>query len=1549
MTTHNINTQYIKKTTKQHMLHVKSILSALIVALGLMSTHSAQAINLAQSPLITLKTAPGLVMLTMGRDLPLYKAAYNDVNDIDGDNLPDLFFKPAFKYEGYFAYDRCYTYSGSVFSPDSYGTKIVVAATDSSKDYYKCPGKWSGNFLNWVTMARIDVLRKVLYGGKRSTDNTTTILERTYVPQDSTMWGKEYLSVANDGYNISEYTPLALPSGSVSGVPNRHMFANTTLLGANPTDLTAATNRYLAPINNPLMIVYVNRLGRIWDLVAQERPILGANPGVSIPTTDPIEDAYRGTITQYIARVATCVPLSGKYETNCTGYPKAAPTTYKPTGLLHKYGETKQLAFGLISGTNENNYAGGVLRQNIDDFNQEVNPANGQFITTVKGVVYHMSAFRPWGFGDTSYNWDGSTFASLASNGQFGAWGNPLGEMMFETLNYFSGGSASAAFTNNLGAGTKSPEAVLGLKSPAWTNPYQASSARTNTAAYPKCARPIQMTVGDPKTSFDSDHLPGSAFSVLGGEGQNSVPSLGTLNVSTEAKAIWSNEFGVSTKKFFVGEVLGNTDGNPTAKSLTGGDTSGFFNIRGHAPDSTTNKGSFYGASVSRFGKYTGVINNAVSSTQALRVDQISIALDSHIPQIKIPMANGKIITIVPISKSVFGSTGTPISNAKGDYQQTGAITAFFIDKLANTDNTNTDASINGGLPYYKFRISFSDSDQGNDNESDAKVTYIIQVTNAAKTQLSIGMEFFNISTFVEMHMGYVIGGTDQDGLYLDVGGASGGPSAAQIGYFLDTMPTKTPGSAEIGASGPAFTNITSRLPLTTLAAPRTFTPGSSASGEFIPHDMLWYAAKYGGASYDGTTATPKITPKLRADGVTPDSYYLVNNPSNLAAQMGQAFQNAAALSNATSTAAVSSGAKVSGGSLVYQAAFDTTNWGGDVRAFAAKLDGSIADTPTWLLSQKQPLPAARNVVLGLATSANPAAKTSSFNASSYTSLGATAGIFGNESTFKYLLGDRTNEFGGAGTGLLRKRTSAVGDFINSDPLYISQFNFGYSGTDYASFRAASKPNLIAIGSNDGFYRLIAADTGVEQLAFIPKTIAADMPKLADPAYTHQYYVDGPSAFGHVKFSTTKWNAVVASSLGAGGKAVFALNASATNLATSSDAVLWEFLGAGSGDGAYLGNVLNKPIVAQLNSSASEPAVLIGNGTNSANDKATLIVLNAENGSVIRTCTPTDAANISGNGMTSIAQVSYAEDGKVDLVYAGDYYGNIWRINPKVNSCGADAVKVFTAKKGTVVQPITAELSVKKAPSSKSGYLVLFGTGQFSTTADPSNKEVQSLYGVWDENVTSPTAGTINATAADLVKYSFGTYVAATNTRGSTAQGDTSVNSGKTWLETTGKKGWMIDLSCNGCATGERFLDKPLINGAITYYLSHIPSDDLCQPSGNGWVTALDTNTGLFSKGFKDSSTSNSAFVEGAAPRGLFILTTAGNGTTPSNEYLDLSFNNSGNNSNPNPGSNGSSSSIFGAGGGKYKPPGSNDETGLTQVNITQPPFSSRQVWRQIQ
>jgi len=60
-------------------------------------------------------------------------------------------FNPAARYYGYFESDAKYAYATSA----------------AKRFFYKdASGKWDGNFMNWLTMRRMDVVRKVLVGGK---------------------------------------------------------------------------------------------------------------------------------------------------------------------------------------------------------------------------------------------------------------------------------------------------------------------------------------------------------------------------------------------------------------------------------------------------------------------------------------------------------------------------------------------------------------------------------------------------------------------------------------------------------------------------------------------------------------------------------------------------------------------------------------------------------------------------------------------------------------------------------------------------------------------------------------------------------------------------------------------------------------------------------------------------------------------------------------------------------------------------------------------------------------------------------------------------------------------------------------------------------------------------------------------------------------------------------------------------------------------------------------------------------------------------------------
>jgi len=197
------------------------------------------------APLFLNGDVPPLVMLVMERDHKLYLPAYNDASDLNGDGVLDVGYNPAIDYYGYFDSYKCYDYSSA-------NSRFEPVATTSDK---KCPGHWSGDFLNYLTMSRMDCLRKVLYGGYRSTDSATeTVLQRAYIPQDAHSWGKEYESIAVDGYDIRDYTPLNLPQNGT-----RHLFASTTLSDNGP----------------PLLRVLNDSQYRKWEWVSIERPNAG--------------------------------------------------------------------------------------------------------------------------------------------------------------------------------------------------------------------------------------------------------------------------------------------------------------------------------------------------------------------------------------------------------------------------------------------------------------------------------------------------------------------------------------------------------------------------------------------------------------------------------------------------------------------------------------------------------------------------------------------------------------------------------------------------------------------------------------------------------------------------------------------------------------------------------------------------------------------------------------------------------------------------------------------------------------------------------------------------------------------------------------------------------------------------------------------------------------------------------------------------------------------------------------------------------------------------
>ena len=169
---------------------------------------SAALLDLAKSPLFVTPPIPPLVMLDISKDQQLFKKAYNDYSDLDGDGKLETSYKHSVNYYGYFDSYKCYDYVAdnnlvdvSHFAPVSY----------TANKY--CTGNWSGNFLNWATMTRMDTVRKLLFGGMRRNDKNTspsgtkssTSLERANLPSDAHAFAKFY-----DGTDLNQLTPFSL-------------------------------------------------------------------------------------------------------------------------------------------------------------------------------------------------------------------------------------------------------------------------------------------------------------------------------------------------------------------------------------------------------------------------------------------------------------------------------------------------------------------------------------------------------------------------------------------------------------------------------------------------------------------------------------------------------------------------------------------------------------------------------------------------------------------------------------------------------------------------------------------------------------------------------------------------------------------------------------------------------------------------------------------------------------------------------------------------------------------------------------------------------------------------------------------------------------------------------------------------------------------------------------------------------------------------------------------------------------------------------------------
>jgi type IV pilus assembly protein PilY1 len=371
-----------------------------------------------------------------------------------------------------------------------------------------------------------------------------------------------------------------------------------------------------------------------------------------------------------------------------------------------------------------------------------------------------------------------------------------------------------------------------------------------------------------------------------------------------------------------------------------------------------------------------------------------------------------------------------------------------------------------------------------------------------------------------------------------------------------------------------------------------------------------------------------------------------------------------------------------------------------------------------------------------------------------------------------YLRGDATYEDSGGASmypngfrnrGVVGAR-NLLGDIMYSDPVSTGAFDYGYGNatataideaqrdayvTRMASFRNAdgtintvNRKEALLVGANDGMLHGFDGRTGEELFAFIPQGVHAKLKLLANPDYSHQFYVDGTTVVSDVLLSGS-WKTVAVGSTGRGGRSFFALNVeNPTDFGAGN--VLWEFSDPELGTPAH-----GKPDIALVDGKWS---AVFGNGYNSASNQARLFIVDINTGSATSISTGVGSSD-KQNGLASPFLLDADEDGDADIAYAGDALGNLW----KFDLAGKKVYKLLEATdaKGKV-QPITAPPAVVASPGKDGTFQVVIGTGKLFEQSDVSDTQIQTIYSVRDCGIqTDCTVGVANRTNGTLVKREF--------------------------------------------------------------------------------------------------------------------------------------------------------------------------------------------------
>ncbi|MBI5430211.1 MAG: hypothetical protein HY938_07115 [Nitrosomonadales bacterium] len=409
---------------------------------------------------------------------------------------------------------------------------------------------------------------------------------------------------------------------------------------------------------------------------------------------------------------------------------------------------------------------------------------------------------------------------------------------------------------------------------------------------------------------------------------------------------------------------------------------------------------------------------------------------------------------------------------------------------------------------------------------------------------------------------------------------------------------------------------------------------------------------------------------------------------------------------------------------------------------------------------------------------------------------------------------------------LYRSREAVFGDALESQPAYLSVPVFSYPDAGYSAFKSSqsAKADVVTgavyIGANDGMLHAFAADTGSERWAYVPSMVIPNLWKLADTNYAskHNNFVNGSPIMSDV-YGGGVWHTILVGGLNGGGRGYYALDI--TNPSTPT--LLWEFTTA---DDANIGYGFGAPVITKLQNGTWVVLVTSGyNNISPGDGNGYLYVLDALSGTIIKSISTNIGNAVTPSGLAGIsAWNSDPTVNQASFVYGGDLLGNVWRFD--INTGAAPLL--FATLKGPsgIAQPVTTPPVLGLIDGKR---VIYVGTGKYLEVSDLSNTQVQSLYAMQDNDVTT-TLTNPGGSPRDSTQLVEQTITLMGSTRTATANPGTF----------TTHRGWYADWP----DTGERVnLEGKLVLGTLIMP-TIVPANTVCSPGGYGWLNYFNYETG---------------------------------------------------------------------------------------------------------